>query len=322
MLCIFEYKNNEIKREFLLMNVPSNPYLAPYKQYLRLEQNLTENSISAYLTDAGKLITFAQDREKEVTALTHGDLNEFVALLLDLDIGMRSIARIISGIKSFYRFLLLENYTTQDPSEMLQSPRIKRALPEVLSLEEIELILASVEPNKPDTLRNIAIIEVLYSCGLRVSELCNLKFADLFLNEGYLRIWGKGNKERLVPMSPKAVRDVRNYLSDPQRTPPKPSYEEYIFISARGKNISRITIFVLIKELAAIAGIEKTVSPHTFRHSFATHLLEGGADLHAIQLMLGHQEISTTEIYTHVDRSRLRQQVLEFHPRNNPSLEE
>lgn len=290
--------------------------LLRYRNYLRFEQNLSENSIQAYLNDATKLATYSQDNHKALDKLELQDLNTFIASLLDLDISMRSIARIISGIKSFYRFLELENLVPSDPTELLEGPKINRHLPDVLSLEEIDSILGCIDLDKPEGRRNTAIVEVLYSCGLRVSELCNLKLNDLFLKEGFIRIWGKGRKERLVPISNKAVRDINAYLADPNRKAPLPAYEGYLFISSRRKNISRIMVFVIVKELTEQAGITKDVSPHTFRHSFATHLLEGGADLHSIQLMLGHQDISTTEIYTHIDRSRLRQQVLMHHPRN------
>ncbi len=300
------------------MSLPSEQeLLQKYKHYLRFEQNLTENSVQSYLFDVTKLINYCQTSGKTLIEVELSDLNDFIASLLDLGIAMRSIARIISGVKSFYRFLRLENYTEADPSELLDSPRLHRSLPDILSLEEIDHLLQCIDESKPEASRNRAIIEVLYSCGLRVSELCNLRISDLFLDEGFMRVFGKGRKERLVPMSSKAVSDIRTYLADPQRvTPVSPAYNGYLFISSRGKNISRIMVFVIVKDLVSLAGIEKNISPHSFRHSFATHLLEGGADLHSIQLMLGHQDISTTEIYMHIDRSHLREQVLAHHPRN------
>jgi tyrosine recombinase xerD len=242
--------------------------------------------------------------------------NGFAAHLLDLGISMRSLARILSGVKSFFRFLTLEEEIPIDPTEMLQTPPISKTLPEVLTLAEVDSLLAAIDWNRPEASRDTAIIEVLYSCGLRVSELSSLTYSDLYLDEGYVHVWGKGRKERLVPMSSKAVDDVQHYLRDPLRYTPKPGHDQYVFISRRGQGISRITIFWIIRTLANLAGIHKEVSPHTLRHSFATHLLEGGADLHAIQLMMGHESITTTEVYTHVDRSALRADVLRYHPRN------
>lgn len=290
--------------------------LQRYKTYLRLEQNLSKNTIAAYLSDVNKLLTYLEDQGIGFEKVQLEQLNHFAAHLMDLDISMRSVARVISGVKSFYRFLTLNGVIPIDPTELFMTPPITRTLPEVLSLEEIDRILTSIDPEKPEYSRDTAMIELLYSCGLRVSELCSLTHSDLFLDEGYLHVWGKGRKERLVPMSPKAVGDVRRYLVDPHRFTPKPECEHYVFLSRFGKNISRITVFHIIKLLAEAAEIDKTISPHTFRHSFATHLLEGGADLHAIQLMLGHESINTTEIYTHVDRTKLRADVLRYHPRN------
>ena len=287
-----------------------------YKTYLRLEQHLSDNSIDSYLYDVDKLFTYVTDMGLGLRDVELEHFNGFAAHLLDLGISMRSLARILSGVKSFFRFLTLEEEIPIDPTEMLQTPPISKTLPEVLTLAEVDSLLAAIDWNRPEASRDTAIIEVLYSCGLRVSELSSLTYSDLYLDEGYVHVWGKGRKERLVPMSSKAVDDVQHYLRDPLRYTPKPGHAQYVFISRRGQGISRITIFWIIRTLANLAGIHKEVSPHTLRHSFATHLLEGGADLHAIQLMMGHESITTTEVYTHVDRSALRADVLRYHPRN------
>ena len=287
-----------------------------YKTYLRLEQHLSDNSIDSYLHDVDKLFTYVTDMGLVLRDVELEHFNGFAAHLLDLGISMRSLARILSGVKSFFRFLTLEEEIPIDPTEMLQTPPISKTLPEVLTLAEVDSLLAAIDWNRPEASRDTAIIEVLYSCGLRVSELSSLTYSDLYLDEGYVHVWGKGRKERLVPMSSKAVDDVQHYLRDPLRYTPKPGHDQYVFISRRGQGISRITIFWIIRTLANLAGIHKEVSPHTLRHSFATHLLEGGADLHAIQLMMGHESITTTEVYTHVDRSALRADVLRYHPRN------
>lgn len=292
-----------------------------YKTYLRLEQHLSDNSIDSYLYDVDKLFTYVTDMGLGLRDVELEHFNGFAAHLLDLGISMRSLARILSGVKSFFRFLTLEEEIPIDPTEMLQTPPISKTLPEVLTLAEVDSLLAAIDWNRPEASRDTAIIEVLYSCGLRVSELSSLTYSDLYLNEGYVHVWGKGRKERLVPMSSKAVDDVQHYLRDPLRYTPKPGHDQYVFISRRGQGISRITIFWIIRTLANLAGIHKEVSPHTLRHSFATHLLEGGADLHAIQLMMGHESITTTEVYTHVDRSALRADVLRYHPRNQRVLE-
>ena len=287
-----------------------------YKTYLRLEQHLSDNSIDSYLYDVDKLFTYVTDMGLGLRDVELEHFNGFAAHLLDLGISMRSLARILSGVKSFFRFLTLEEEIPIDPTEMLQTPPISKTLPEVLTLAEVDSLLAAIDWNRPEASRDTAIIEVLYSCGLRVSELSSLTYSDLYLDEGYVHVWGKGRKERLVPMSSKAVDDVQHSLRDPLRYTPKPGHDQYVFISRRGQGISRITIFWIIRTLANLAGIHKEVSPHTLRHSFATHLLEGGADLHAIQLMMGHESITTTEVYTHVDRSALRADVLRYHPRN------
>lgn len=248
--------------------------------------------------------------------MTLDDLETFSAGLHDIGINARSQARILSGVRAFYRFLLLEDYIQQDPCELLESPQTGRHLPDVLTVEEIDRLIGSIDRSSREGQRNRAILETLYSCGLRVSELCNLKLSDLYLNEGFIKVEGKGSKQRLVPISPKAISELNNYFPDRNTGLIKPGYEDFVFISRFGKNISRIMVFHIIKELAGMAGIKKTISPHTFRHSFATHLLEGGANLRAIQCMLGHESIGTTEIYTHIDRNRLRQEIIGHHPRN------
>lgn len=289
--------------------------LEAYRRYLRLELNLTGNSVEAYLTDATKLIDYTEDENLTWQQLDYPVLQQFVARLYDVGISARSVARIISGVRSFFRFLLVEGYIESDPSELLEAPKIGVHLPEVLTVEEIDAILDAVDMDSPEGSRNAAMIELLYSCGLRVSELTSLRLSDIFPDDGYLRVYGKGRKERLVPMSQSAIRAIEIYLAT-RTVEPKKGEEVYLFLSKRGKAISRITVFTIVKALAEKADIQKSISPHTFRHSFATHLLEGGAHLEAIRLMLGHADISTTSIYTHIDRSHLREQILKYHPRN------
>lgn len=288
-----------------------------YKQYLLLEKALSANSIEAYLQDLDKLLNFLQTEKIDVVQTTIDDLERFVAGLHDIGIHPRSQARIISGIRSFYRFLFIEDEINTDPSESLEGPRIGLHLPEVLTVEEIDHIIAAIDLSKLEGQRNRAILETLYSCGLRVSELCNLKISDMYLDEEFIRVEGKGSKERLVPISQRAIKEIGYYLIDRKQIAIKKDNEDYLFISARlKKKLSRIMIFHMIKEYAGIAGIKKRISPHTFRHSFATHLLEGGANLRIIQAMLGHESITTTEIYTHIDRSMLKKEILKHHPRN------
>ena len=289
--------------------------LEAYRRYLRLELNLTGNSVEAYLTDATKLIDYTEDENLTWQQLDYPVLQQFVARLYDVGISARSVARIISGVRSFFRFLLVEGYIESDPSELLEAPKIGVHLPEVLTVEEIDAILDAVGMDSPEGPRNAAMIELLYSCGLRVSELTSLRLSDIFPDDGYLRVYGKGRKEWLVPMSQSAIRAIEIYLAT-RTVEPKKGEEVYLFLSKRGKAISRITVFTIVKALAEKADIQKSISPHTFRHSFATHLLEGGAHLEAIRLMLGHADISTTSIYTHIDRSHLREQILKYHPRN------
>ena len=300
------------------MKSKENPddILSKYKVYLRLEKSLSDNTVSAYLADISKLFQFLKDEQIHPLDVTLDNLETFSANLRDLGIQPRSQARILSGIRSFYHYLILEDYLQADPSELLESPQIGLHLPEILTLEEIDTLIESIDLSTNEGQRNRTILETLYSCGLRVSELCNLKLSDLYLEEGFIKVEGKGSKQRLIPISPRAIRELHLYFIDRNQISIKKDYEDYVFISKRGKNISRIMVFHIIKTLAEAIGLKKTISPHTFRHSFATHLLEGGANLRAIQCMLGHESIGTTEIYTHIDKNRLRSEIIEHHPRN------
>ena len=268
------------------------------------------------MTDLDNLLNFLQSENIEISDVCLDDLERFSAGLHDIGIHPRSQARIISGIKSFFHFLIMADYLEADPSELLEGPKIGLKLPEVLTVEEIDSIIAAIDLSKNEGQRNRAILETLYSCGLRVSELTNLKLSDLYFDEGFIKVEGKGSKQRLVPISPRAIKEIKLYFTDRNRGKIKKEYEDYVFLARWGKNISRIMVFHLIKEFAQTAGITKNISPHTFRHSFATHLLEGGANLRAIQCMLGHESIATTEIYTHIDRNMLRSEIIEHHPRN------
>ena len=303
------------------MKSKANPddILRKYNQYLKLEKSFSPHTIKAYLVDVDKLLQYLKEEDIHPFDATLEDLEHFSATLRDLGIQPRSQARILSGIRSFYHFLILEDYLQADPSELLESPQIGFHLPEVLTLEEIDNLIGSIDLSTSEGQRNRAILETLYSCGLRVSELCNLKLSELYLEDGFIKVEGKGSKQRLVPISPRAIHELRLYFIDRNRMTIKKDFEDYVFISKRGKNISRIMVFHIIKELANNIGLKKNISPHTFRHSFATHLLEGGANLRAIQCMLGHESIGTTEIYTHMDTHRLRSEIIEHHPRNRTS---
>lgn len=287
-----------------------------YKQYLRLEKGLSPNTCEAYMIDLQKLQNFMEAENLDFDEIRLEHLHHFAAGLHDIGIHARSQARILSGVKSFFHFMVMTDLRNDDPSELLESPKIGFHLPEVLSVEEIDTLIGNIDLSKPEGQRNRAILETLYSCGLRVSELCNLKLSDLYLKEGFIRVEGKGSKQRLVPISPKAIKEINYWLEERIQMHIKEGYEDFVFLSKRGKNISRVMVFHFIKEMAEQAGIKKSISPHTFRHSFATHLLEGGANLRAIQEMLGHESIATTEIYTHIDRNRLRAEIIEHHPRN------
>ena len=295
-----------------------NQLIQKYRQYLLLEKSLSANTLEAYLNDVSKLFSFLEDEQVSIYQVTLEHLHTFAAGLRDLGISPRSQIRIISGIKSFFKFLLTDEYIDSDPSELLESPKIGRHLPDVLTVNEIDRIVSCIDLSQPEGHRNKAMIETMYSCGLRVSELCGLKMNDLYMEEGFLKVTGKGSKQRLVPMSPAAIKEIGSYINGTRNfITIKPGAESYLFLSIRrGKPISRVMVFDIVKKLVQDAGISKNVSPHTFRHSFATHLLEGGANLRAIQCMLGHEKIATTEIYTHIDRNRLRQEIEMHHPRN------
>ena len=290
--------------------------LVKYRQYLKLEKSLSDNSVDAYLTDLDKLLAYLTLENINILDVRLENLEDFSAGLHDIGIHPRSQARILSGIRSFYRFLIMEDYLESDPTELLESPQTGFKLPEVMTVEEIDLLIGSIDRGTKEGQRNRAILETLYSCGLRVSELCNLKLSELYFEEGFIKVEGKGSKQRLVPISPRAIKEIRLYFTDRNLMKIKPGFEDFVFISNFGKNISRIMVFHIIKELAERIGLKKKISPHTFRHSFATHLLEGGANLRAIQCMLGHESIGTTEIYTHIDRNMLRSEIIEHHPRN------
>ena len=287
-----------------------------YKRYLLLEKGLSANSIDAYMTDLQKLADFADNKNLIFTEIRLSHLEEFLAELHDQGLKARSMARVISGIKSFFHFLVLDGFIKDNPSRLLEAPKIGLKLPVVLSVEEIDSILGAIDVSTAEGTRNYAIIETLYSCGLRVSELTNLRFSDFFFDEGFIRVQGKGSKQRLVPISETAIQKIKNYLQHRSQQIVKKGSEDIVFLSSRGTAISRITVFHYIKQYAQTVGIEKEISPHVFRHSFATHLLERGANIRVIQEMLGHEKITTTEIYTHIDRSFLRQEIIEHHPRN------
>jgi integrase/recombinase XerD len=292
-------------------------YIKNFVSFLKIEKGLAENSIFAYQNDVSKLYDFALAHRLDVDQLTYEHLKEFIADLYDLGLSARTQARIISGIKQFYGYLMLEDFVKDDPSELLEMPRLARKLPEVMSIEEIDSLIAAIDLSKTESHRNKAIIETLYSCGLRVSELVNLRFSDLFFEEGFIRVIGKGNKERLVPVSPTVEKEIGIYNDHVRRHQTiKPGNENVVFLNRRGTQLTRVMIFTIIKDLAEAAGLKKSVSPHTFRHSFATHMIEGGANLRAVQEMLGHESITTTEIYTHLDQRFLRDAIISFHPRN------
>ena len=288
-----------------------------YRAYLTLEKGLAANSVAAYSDDVDKLLRWLEEAGTPPEAVSPDDLHAFVASLHDVGIGPRSQARIISGIKSFYHYLREEELIEHDPTALLPSPRLERKLPEVLTVEEIDAMIDAIDMEKPEGERNRAIIETLYGCGLRASELIGLRLSQVFPEEGYLSVIGKGDKQRLVPISPVALQCIADYVEGSRADiEPKRGCDDILFLNRRGGQLSRVMIFYIVKELCALAGIRKNISPHTLRHSFATHLLEGGANLRAIQQMLGHESITTTEIYVHIDRSRLRREIMEHHPRN------
>jgi integrase/recombinase XerD len=292
-------------------------YIKGFKSYLKLEKSLSQNSIDAYLRDVSKLEQYFQ-----INQITLGpdkvklkDIESFLVYLNEFGLEEQSQARIISGLKSFFNYLLLEDIITASPTELIQAPKLKRKLPDTLSVEEINLLIDSIDLSSVEGTRNRAIIETLYGCGLRVSELVNLKLTNLFFEEGFIKVIGKGNKERLVPIGNMAMKQIKIYCDEIRnKSKIHKGEEDIVFLNNRGKQISRVMIFIIIKKLAQAAGVKKVISPHTFRHSFATHLIEGGADLRAVQEMLGHSSITTTEIYTHLDRDYLRSNLLSFHP--------
>ena len=289
-----------------------------YEGFLKLEKGLSPHSVEAYLGDLEKLRQYQELMHPQTGPrdLTREQLGQFLIWISELGLSARSQARILSGIKTFYRYLLLEDQIQSDPTALLEGPRLGSKLPEVLSVAEIDRMLGCIDLSKPQGRRNRAMLETLYSCGLRVSELVALQISGIFRAEGFIRVIGKGDKERLVPVSPSALREIDFYLPDRHTLPVQPGNEDILFLNRRGKMLTRNMVFILIKELAAAAGIQKKVSPHTFRHSFATHQVEGGADLRAVQEMLGHESITTTEIYTHLDRAYLREAIISFHPRS------
>ena len=293
------------------------PYKKGFKAYLQLERSLAPASIEAYLSDIGKLTAFLESEgiSKSPATIELKDLQGFLKWIAELGMTQSSQARIISGLRTFYKYCLLEEITTTDPTTLLEAPKLRRHLPDVLSFDEIEAIIGQLDLSTPEGTRNKAILETMYSCGLRVSELVNLKFSQLFLDVGFIRVIGKGNKERLVPIGSSAIKYITIYTSNVRvHMPVQKGEEDIVFLNHRGKRLSRVMIFLIIKDLVKKAGIAKNISPHTLRHSFATHLVEGGADLRAVQEMLGHESITTTEIYTHLDREFLRKTLEQFHP--------
>jgi integrase/recombinase XerD len=288
-----------------------------FESYLQLEKGLSENTLLAYAKDVQKLQNYADEINKSVDQLEYNDLNAFVGALYDIGLSARSQARVVSGVKQFFDFLILEGELKINPSELLEPPKIGRKLPEVLSIEEIDAMIAQIDLSKNEGHRNKAILETLYCCGLRVSELCDMKISQIFRQEGFIRVIGKGNKERLIPLAASVTRELDFYFDAMRKhLDIARGHEDFVFLNRRGKQLTRVMIFTIIKDLAEKAGIKKNISPHTFRHSFATHLLEGGANLRAIQDMLGHESILTTEIYTHVSNQAQREAILKYHPRN------
>lgn len=289
-----------------------------FRSFLKLEKGLSENSVNAYENDLKKLVNFLQNNELAVDLelVDSTVIHNFIQWINETGLNARSQSRIISGVKSFYKYLMLEERISVDPTLMLDSPRIGRKLPEVMTISEIDLLISKIDLSKPEGQRNKAMLELLYSCGLRVSELINLRISDLFREEGFIRVIGKGNKERIIPVSHSALREIENYMPDRNSMLSiDKENTDTLFLNRRGKKLTRVMIFTIIRQLADLAGIKKTISPHTFRHSFATHLVNGGADLRAVQEMLGHESIITTEIYTHLDREYLRSAIISHHPR-------
>lgn len=294
----------------------SDNILLKYYSYLKFERNFTENSVAAYMSDIGKLQKFAESKEKTLLTLEQFDIEEFIAGLNDLGVEATSQKRILVGARSFYKFVRLSRLADVDPTELIETPKLGEHLPVVLSVEEVDAIIAATDPSTIDGQRNRAILETLYSCGLRVSELIDLRISNIYADEGYISVFGKGRKQRIVPIAESALQEIRNYFAFRYELDVKHGFEDYVFLNRFGRKLSRIMVFNIVKRYCDEAGVKKEISPHTFRHTFATHLLEGGANLRAIQMMLGHEQISTTEIYTKVDRQMLREEILTCHPRN------
>ena len=293
--------------------------LTDFDFYIKLERSMSDNTSKAYVSDMSKFVEYLDIMELQVCPekVESSHLTAFIAYIAEIGLSEKSQARIISSLKSFFRYLIIEDLVVKNPAELLEAPRIGRKIPEVLSVKEIEAIISSIDVSNQLGHRNRAIIEVMYGCGLRVSELTNLKISSIFFNEDFVRVIGKGDKQRLVPLGGKAKNEIYNYLhSFRNHIEPQKGHSDYLFLNRRGKMLTRVMIFTIVKESCKAAGIEKNVSPHTFRHSFATHLIEGGADLRAVQEMLGHESITTTEIYTHIDREYLRETIIQYHPRS------
>ncbi len=298
----------------------TDPILKKYHSFLLLEKSLSPNTISAYEKDLEKLLSYLSDAKINYLEATLEHLRDFLIELSDMGITARSQARIISGVKSFYRFLQYDDLLEEDPTELLEMPKLGKHLPEVLSVAEINLLIAAIDLSKNEGQRNKAIIETMYGSGLRVSELIGLKISNIYFDEGYMKVEGKGNKERLVPLSKESLKQIDLWKIDRNKLDIQNGHQDFLFLNRRGKQLTRVMIFTIIKKLAEAAGIKKNISPHTLRHSFATHLLEGGANLRVIQQLLGHESILTTEIYTHMDMEFLRDTVMQFHPSNNPNV--
>ena len=316
------YKNmgksqtNDMQTDDKSVNKVNADIIGKYRRYMKLERNYSENTLDAYMSDLQKLLDYVGSEGLQILDVKLDDLRNFVAALVDIGISARSQSRILSGVRTFYTFLILDGYIEDDPTELLEWPKIGEHLPEVLSVEEVDRLEQACDLSTWEGQRNRTIIEVLFSCGLRVSGLINLRLSDLFLTEKFIRVMGKGKKERLVPISESAVKELQYWFMDRNLMKIKPGEEDFVFLNRRGGHLTRMMIFTIVRRLAEAAGIEKTISPHTLRHSFATALLEGGANLRAIQDMLGHERISTTQIYTHIDMHTLREEILEHHPRN------
>lgn len=309
-------QTNDMQTDNKSVNKVNAEIIRKYRRYMKLERNYSENTLDAYMSDLQKLLDYVGSEGLQILDVKLDDLRNFVAALVDIGISARSQSRILSGVRTFYTFLILDGYIEDDPTELLEWPKIGEHLPEVLSVEEVDRLEQACDLSKWEGQRNRTIIEVLFSCGLRVSELINLRLSDLFLTEKFIRVMGKGKKERLVPISESAVKELQYWFMDRNLMKIKPGEEDFVFLNRRGGHLTRMMIFTIVRRLAEAAGIEKTISPHTLRHSFATALLEGGANLRAIQDMLGHERISTTQIYTHIDMHTLREEILEHHPRN------